>query len=43
MQKYLKSYKWEIWKNRNKNIFENTTDPPEVIFNKIKGHLKPKF
>jgi hypothetical protein len=20
----------------------NRTDPPEVIFNKIKGHLKPK-
>jgi hypothetical protein len=44
ISKIIFSYKWEIWKNRNKNIFENTTDPPEVIFNKItcKGHLKPK-
>jgi hypothetical protein len=29
------SYKWEIWKNRNKNFFENKWDQPTTTFKKI--------
>jgi hypothetical protein len=44
MQKYLRSYLATNGKygKTGTNIFSKTTDPPEVIFNKIKGHQKPK-
>ena len=29
------NFKWEVWKNRNRYIFENTLDPTRVTFRKI--------
>ena len=29
------NFKWEVWKNRNRYIFENKFDPTQVIFKKV--------
>ena len=36
-------FKWEIWKNRNKAIFEKKYDPAEIVIRKILSELPPSL